>query len=251
MQSTRLKNAPIKEAVIHFQFSEGSQLSQSVIKKIGENVLNKIFPTQNEMFLITMEHDFNSTIKKVKSSDSQKIIGLRFQDAENNWVFQLRTDSLSLSKLKNYISWEEIKDFALKLLHEIKPQIPASKFSRISARYINQFSLTFKDDIIENNLFLVPLIPNGVPTSIDAFDLRIIISKEEEGLKSIVNEAVSPIIQTKGLYNIVLDIDTIKESEYSLKGIKKIENDLELIRNFKNQIFFNSLTEQTLSLFNK
>ncbi len=100
MEKRKLKNPPIREAVFDLRFATDTQISVDVIKVIAQE-LKDFFPIQNEMFQITVEHKFLQEQKKVESSDSLNSNGIRFQDLENKWVFQVRVDGITLSKLKN------------------------------------------------------------------------------------------------------------------------------------------------------
>jgi len=48
--------------------------------------------------------------------------------------------------------------------------------------------------------------------------------------------------------SLIFDIDVFRQVEYN-KNMNEIWNDFDKLRNFKNDIFFNSITDKTKELF--
>ena len=77
--------------------------------------------------------------------------------------------------------------------------------------------------------------------------MHIEIPNIEIGALAIITQTMQKLTETQKL-PLIFDIDVIKTGNYSEKE-SDMWNDFDLLRQFKNEIFFKSITEKTKELF--
>jgi uncharacterized protein (TIGR04255 family) len=100
----------------------------------------------------------------------------------------------------------------------------------------------------ETYLRVAPAIPSELPQYISSFLTRVTIHDPQTDIVANVAQALEPNTQGQRLM-VILDIDAYKQSEFAIDDDPMIEQTLQQLRTFKNLIFFNSLTEETLRQF--
>lgn len=247
MSWQRLTTPPITEAALDLRFGEAPGDVLSKLDEISQH-LRQEYSTVNEVYQFNLgariEHGNDPRFNSKKSVD-----GYRLLSQNRSFVVQLRTAGVTISKLAPYSSWEELRDEAIKVVELIKQVFPILQFTRIALRYINNFNQVFQGPI-NYYLNILPAFSNNLPQSIDGFAIRLLLPKKEENLKSIVKVSIESTLNSDTVFKVVFDIDVYKEAKYDIKDIQLIFSDFELIRNFKNEIFFHGLTPDTLKNFN-
>lgn len=193
---------------------------------------------KQELFNITA----NLQNAQLTSSDP-KIIGYRLSDDEKDFVVLSRVDGILVSQIKKYTDFDS-------LMKELNTIIGSNSFarfsySRVACRFINEFNLPVNENP-RNYFNLFISLPSGFPEKLQRVKIETECqSADNENLSSIIKLTVSV---KSNEYSTILDTDShidLRESVDFLK-LKPYFND---IRNFKNQIFFNSLTPLSLNFF--
>ena len=91
-----------------------------------------------------------------------------------------------------------------------------------------------------------PTVPDKLPQGVSSFLTRIVIQEPDIKADAIITQSLEQIITDKA--PIMLDIDVFK---YNPNGIdeKDAWEILEKLRNFKNKIFFESITKKFKETF--
>lgn len=79
--------------------------------------------------------------------------------------------------------------------------------------------------------------------------IRLSLPKKVDELKSNILLQVDPIPNSEKNLKVLFDIDVYKESIIGIWETDRLFSDYGKIRDFKNEIFFTSLTERTLKFF--
>jgi len=121
-----------------------------------------------------------------------------------------------------------------------------SKITRIALRYINRIEVPlpfgdFKEYILTN-----PEIAPKLPQSLDHFYMQLVVQKPEILARAVITQTMETPTE-KNLLPLVLDIDVFKEALYTDE--KTMWDDIEKLRTFKNDIFFDSVTDKAKELF--
>jgi uncharacterized protein (TIGR04255 family) len=91
-----------------------------------------------------------------------------------------------------------------------------------------------------------PVVPDGLPQGVSSFLTRVVIHEPSTGANAVITQALEPV--GGEVAPVILDIDVFKLRP---EGIE--ENDawdtIEKLRHFKNQIFFQSITEKLKEMY--
>jgi uncharacterized protein (TIGR04255 family) len=91
-----------------------------------------------------------------------------------------------------------------------------------------------------------PEIAPGLPQGLSGFFMRLLIPDERSNCNAIVTETMEPPQQN--FLPLILDIDVFREAAFDVNATE-IWDTLERLRDFKNQIFFKSITDKAKELF--
>ena len=115
--------------------------------------------------------------------------------------------------------------------------------TKAALRYINHLKVPLPIMGFAEYLVAPPIVPGQLPHIVTSFLTRVIIVDSAIGAAANITQALDFISDG----NIILDIDVYKQAEFSVEGNDAWEM-LEKLRDFKNRIFFESVTERTLRL---
>lgn len=253
MNQQKLINAPIKEAVVDLKFTPNEAITLEILSNLSDS-LSDFFPNKQEWIIFNFGLQANlSKEKKEHSSNTElSINGYRLFDQKRNFILKFSKTSITLSKTTSYVSWEEIEELLLIIMEKAIKHLPEVAIERLGLRYVNEFNINFQDTPANDYLQILPSFPNEISSGVDAYSITIQLSKldNKKIVNSIIRQEVSPIGISQNM-RILLDIDAFNmNTSYSIKDIDSIISELQTLRNYKNEIFFNSLTKKTLNLFN-
>ena len=117
---------------------------------------------------------------------------------------------------------------------------------RVAVRYINR--IPFPPDVNIEELFRTgPRFPTDMSDDFSAYMSRIVLEDREHEMSAIVSQHIEP--STTGEKPVfVLDIDAYKADRFG-KDVTDLQACLTSLREFKNRIFFGSLTERLVQEF--
>jgi hypothetical protein len=123
-------------------------------------------------------------------------------------------------------------------LLDIRVELPEG----IDIARLESFHKDFKEYILTN-----PEVAPKLPQSLSHFFMQIVMPNQEIEASAIITETMEPPTENQRL-PLILDIDVFKEKIYA-DNKEEIWSDFENLRAFKNDIFFNSITDKTEELF--
>lgn len=243
-----LSHAPIREAVIDFRatFEASPKLSEELSNSIGQRIG---YPTRNVIH--RHQWGFEQTPDRIAHTRvDQGIVSLRFTSEDGKYIAQFKVDGFSLSRLEPYETWESFEEEAMRLLmvynEELKPQM----LTRVSTRFVNLISLRIDGQNMTDLLdyFVAPpTLPEPLRYPIGSFLSRIVFQNHEINATGILTHALESITDAKEA-PIVLDIDVFKEIE-GMPTEDWCRDNLRQLRDFKNELFFESVTAQTVERY--
>lgn len=243
---THLNNAPITEALIDIRLKVRNAFDVRKLESLYKDIEAK-YPAKKE------RHKWEGRLEFKKgeipiSAGSEKIDGYIFTSSNGKKIFQARIDGFTFNRLKPYETWEAFRDEALELW-ELYKTVLSSDITRVALRYINKFNIPlFPEPLKDFNEYLTaaPIVPEGLPQGLSSFLTRVVIHEPTIDAAAIITQAFEQIVDPKFL-PIILDIDVFKQKD--LIGEKEAWQTLESLRDLKNRIFFESITEKTKELF--
>ncbi len=240
-----LKNAPITEAIIDFRVKARPDLKAIEFAHVRSQLADR-FPKLDE------RRGFEATVELGRggSRAAARDLGLQgyfFKSADEKKVVQFRIDGFTFNKLRPYTKWEDIFPQAMEIWQLFWRVARPEVVTRLALRYINHIPLppTLKD--YDDYLRASPPIPPELPQYLSGFLSRITVHDPETDVAANIAQALetNPVA---GTITVILDIDAYKQGEYSPEE-PAIAETFQQLRRFKNDIFFNSLTDKTLRLF--
>jgi uncharacterized protein (TIGR04255 family) len=236
-----LKNAPIREALIDIQFEPHVSLED--IGKFSEALKHR-FSHPTKIWQQSFGVEF-SPVGDSRTSTEQATIGLRLESLDHGHVVQGRINGFTFSKLPPYNDWPDLRESAAEIWRIFVEVTRPMTVNRVAVRYINACPLPRTLADLSDYFTAAPQIPTELPQTLTAFLQRVVIVDHETGRTAAVTQALE---EPQGKVTVFLDIDCFY-------AIKVTPNDTELwstldsLREFKNNIFFSHITEQTVKLF--
>lgn len=240
-----LRNAPITEAVldIRVDFERAPEI-QDLEKVYPE--LKAEYPTKelNSVFQAT----FGISKGHPQAGFQGQPNGMMFKTQDGRKIVQMRVDGYTFNKLKPYDTWESFREEAETYWKLFVERTSPLKAVRIALRYINRFELPLPISKIGEFLNTGPKIGEEIQHTLDGFFLRFEIAQAGGDTKAIVSVLRDQSQKSTSHYAIILDIDAFQVVD-AKPGDEQIWSKFEEIRNFKNEVFFNSVTNETLNFF--
>ncbi len=239
----KFPHPPIKEAVFILNIVKSIS-----IEKIKELSKEPDLIKRYSIFQTSILNNFRIDAKKDSSSTSfQKLQdGLVFKTSEKTpeWVLQIKRNNILLHKVGNYSSWEnliiELKDILIVLDRKFGSDL---QIKDVGIRYINHIPIPNTQHLHE--LFkLLPQPLEGVPFNLNKFLLQ--LGVEEKGISGLIIESV---LELNSALNFIIDLRVTKLISNTSIRYENLESHLDEIRDFKNQLFFNIITEKLKPTF--
>ena len=240
-----LRNAPITEAIIDFRVKARTAFRPEEFAGLRTPLAER-FPNVDERRGVqtTFEVTQGPGPPLVKDLGLQ---GFFFKTSDGKTIAQFRVDGFTFNRLRPYTSWEELFPQAMELWRLYSSISKPDVITRLAVRYINRIVLPAGAVAFETYLRAAPVIPPELPQYISSFLTRITIHDPVTDIAAHVAQALEAGARGQQLA-VIFDIDAYKQSEFSTDD-PAIEQAFGQLRIFKNRIFFNSLTEDTLRGF--
>lgn len=233
-----LANAPITEALIDIRVKLPSNFDVKEIEAIHESIKEQ-YPVKKEQRKSEFRFEIGKEEAQVETSKNPKISGYRFETSDGKQILQMRLDGFTFSRLKPYNDWEKLLNEARRLWELYKDITRPELITRVAVRYINNLNIPMPIIDFGDYLTAPPVVPAGLPQGVSSFLNRVVVYEPARGAHAIITQALEQF--SPEVAPIILDIDVFKNQP---KGIdeKDAWDTLEHLRNFKNDIFFKSIT---------
>lgn len=241
-----LKNAPITEGLIDIRASVSRGIDLSALatahKRIEPEYVNKGQIVERQ---VSVELNAEAAASaKTLSRD----VGYRYHSQDEKYVAQFQLNGFTLSRLAPYESWENLCAEARKLWSVYADVASPEMATRVATRFINNLRLPMRQgDRFEEYLAASPQVPLTLPQSMLAFLQRLVIYNPELEANANITLVWQPGLITDSV-PVIFDIDVYRETQFSPRGTEMWDY-LSELRAFKNRIFFDSLTDKALALY--
>jgi len=240
-----LASPPITEAIIDFRVKARSGFRAQAFAALQNQLRNQFPKMEERRHFETMLHvSPGSTQAKTQELGLQ---GYFFKSDDGKNIAQFRVDGFTFNRLRPYTSLDDILPLAMEMWDVYCGVAKPEVVTRLAVRYINDIPLPPSLRELEDYLRAAPTIPPELPQGLSAFVSRVTIHQAEHRLTANIFQAFQSDITTRQI-KVILDIDVYKQHQYAVDE-SAISNTFQQLRTFKNQIFFNVLTDETLRLF--
>lgn len=238
-------NAPITEAILEIMVDLPKEFPVENLLKFPKPIKIRFQKLITKRYF---QAKFNFRGDVTVLPDEQKVLGYELHSDEEKKVLQSRLDGFAFSKLGSYYGWDSFHSEARELWEYYALVTQPSKIVRISLRYVNRIELPRHmekfDEYIRTNPQIAPDLPQGVSN----FFMRLEIPEQSiHGVAVMILTLEVPVDSEK--LPLIFDIDVMNQSQYDLENKEQIWIEFEKLRKFKNQLFFESITEKTKELF--
>lgn len=238
-----LHNAPIKEALIDIRVTSAVDLDS--LKQVHKLIIDR-YPEKKDIQVKTIGFDFSKN-KEMAASHDLEIIGYRYETEDGRNILQLKVDGFTFSRLEPYEDWESMVNEAKELWEKYTDIMHPKSITRIAVRYINAIALPLPIADFSDYITAAPIVPPELPQSLSGFLTRITINNPDTKSYCVVTQALEEGNDRN--VSFVLDIDAVitdenRVNEYA-PPYSRLWDDFEKLRDFKNKVFFNSITETT------
>jgi len=179
----------------------------------------------------------------------QSDLGVLVKSPDEKTQAQFRLNGFTLNRLDPYTSWEEIYPETKRLWRLYAEVAQPVAVLRLAARYINRLKLPLPVADLRDYLIEPARVPERLPQTVLAFLTRLVIHDSSLQQSVIVTQSSEPNPVDPEHATVLLDIDAFKE--VNLKPMQQDEIDRVLgdLHEFKNNIFFGSITQRASELF--
>jgi uncharacterized protein (TIGR04255 family) len=240
-----LRRDPIQEAVIDFRAGGATTLSDAAAAASVVSALSDRFPKHEERRKFETRIELKSG-KFVTENQDEGFFGVFLSSQDDQTVAQFRRDGFTLNRLKPYTGWATLLPLVLDLWDAYVSVAHPDHVARVALRYINRLDLSLeagKD--FSSYLRSAPEIPPELPQEVAGFQTRVTIVQPDGSMANIIQTLEQS--STERMV-ILLDIDAYRNGPMPV-GREAIRPILESLREFKNRVFFESVTETTLRFY--
>jgi len=185
-------------------------------------------------------------LEVTRQGASRAPIGFRMEDKERVLIF--RTNGFTYSKLAPYKKWNDLREAAKALWAEFVQVVKPEVVTRIAVRYVNVLPLPVDLDDFSSFLEAAPSVPKALPQGLASFLQRVVMVDPQQGRQAIVTQALENSQQAGNTVDVILDIDAFRQIR-AASSADEVWSGLDNLRDFKNDIFFEHITERTASIF--
>ncbi len=235
-----LRKAPIREALIDIQVNPRSDLETNEMKQFHD-LISADYPKEQ---IQTQFHISLSLGQTRKTAHTEEPWGFRYESEDGRQVVQARRDGYTFSRLEKYETWANLRSEAVRLWKIYQEIARPDSVKRVAVRYINSFKI---EAPFKKYLQAPPISPPGLSVSIQEFLTRFVVHNDALDASAIITQALKKL-DMDGINPLILDIDVYKVVALDPDD-KQIWSIIDSFHDLKNDLFFNSITDETMETF--
>jgi len=242
---TVFPNAPITEALLDIRVELSKDVDLNKLASFHDFIKER-FPEKQERVSFETAFQLSAEGPTVLPS-SKKPDGYLFRSPTEHKIVQARLDGFTFNKLRPYEKWESFCTESRELWNIYFKMANPIKITRIALRYINRIDIPLPITDFKKYILTTPELAPKLPQALEHFFIQLVVPNPDVQAKAIITQTMQKPINDKTL-PLILDIDVFQEEVY-MGNQTEIWDMFEKLHIFKNEIFFNSITEKTKELF--
>jgi uncharacterized protein (TIGR04255 family) len=238
-----LNKAPIREALVDVQFE--APLTLERLQTFVDSVRDK-FRDVSTVWEQALGFEVSPGVEPRANEASSTPVGFRLSDEAR--VLIARRTGFTYSRLPPYEDWDELRQAGKEMWDKFVEIARPDLVNRTAVRYINLLPLPIVNEEFATYLTAAPTVPAKLPQGLASFLQRVVMVDPTGNRVAVVTQALEGPPLVEGRVQVLLDIDAIrtKTMQSTDAGVWESLDDL---RHFKNDIFFEYITEPTARLF--
>lgn len=240
-----LTRAPITEALIDICVDLPSDVDLGTLSGFCDRV-SENYPTHRTRTAWQGRIEFNKDRKPKILEPVGGPDGHLLTSRDGAQVVQARLDGFTFSRLKPYKDWKDLRNEARRLWNLYRDIAQPAQITRIAVRYLNRLELPGPVARYSHHMNTIPSIASVLPSSLTGFLMRLEIPFTSPTATVLLTEALDR--RDDRPTALILDIDAFRKEEISTDD-PDLWTRLEELREIKNRVFFGSLTQETVELY--
>jgi uncharacterized protein (TIGR04255 family) len=241
----KLRNAPVTEAVVDIRARlQTGPVDLKRVARFGELVRSE-YPISDTQTTTAFEMDTRTGATKTKVDT----VGGLFRTADGLYAIQAKAEGFSCSRLRPYVDWDSMVSEARRLWQLYRTVFEPEKVMRISTRFINRIEFPAAGFDFDDYLTIGPRLPEGTPQMLSSFANTVSLPGLAPHTLCIVRCQFDQAWLSNEKVGVVLDLDIIRDCSLSASDDAQIWGQVNSLRSLKNAVFFGSLHEKAVELF--
>ncbi len=238
--------APITEAILDLKVILPDNFPIERFLDIHARVRDR-FPTSEPIHVGSLAIQAGP---EIQIDASRQHSGFLFRSKDGLRIFQATLQGFTFNRLAPYNSWEEFSNDARNLWEIYKDICKPAFVTRAAVRYINRIDIPVEGPIkLQDYLKTAPDIASGLPQkNLSSFFMQHQIPQEDLNCMLVINETLA-LPPSPGFISVIFDIDLFRQQAWQSDD-EDIWDFLTQLRERKNQVFRESITEKTEELIN-
>lgn len=245
MNWERFPKAPISEAILDIAVQFASPVDLARLETFQE-LIHERYPVKRNR--VTWQGQIQLEEERFAQEVRRGAQGFMFRSADDTRVVQVRQDGFTFNWLKRYDSWEGLRDEARPHWERYKEIFRPEAVSRLGLRYINRIEIPLPISDFREYVKTAPDVAPGLPQGLSALFLRLEIPDLTRGVVAIITETMQPPVDDGKRLPFIFDIDIVCGATFEPSS-PAIWDKFEHMREYKNEIFFASVTERAKEMF--
>jgi uncharacterized protein (TIGR04255 family) len=241
----RLRNPPITEAIIDLRAELAAGFDVTRLRA-AESLLSGSYVLDREQHLFVRTVTLAGNPENGVDRTDTSLTGYAFRSSDQRFVAQLSVEGLTVSQLQAYTNWEDLAEEAARLWDVYVQVALPRRILRAGTRYLNRIRVPLTGGKLDDYFNTLPAIPERVPQSVTNLLVRMVLHEEEPPFSVSITEFLEPTEDDSVC--MILDIDAFSRETYEMDA-GTVWNALAGLRDLKNRVFFGSVTDKTLGLF--
>ncbi|HCF38116.1 MAG TPA: hypothetical protein DER56_03435 [Thermosipho africanus] len=244
-----LNNPPVVAAIFQLKYV-AKELSINSFLTLDSQIKNNL-PHRSDNIHVGIDLGNSSIplgVSSIHAKSDAKINSYVYSSEDKKTKLEITENSVTFIDESPYIGWSHFKESATKFFNILSEILNKTKIVRTSIRFINRFSFEKFDSPEEYFNTLISSTNDGeLPYPVQQYGFKIIMVVPNSNIHSIVNQNVEVVPPSP--FNYTFDIDVLDKDEYPF-NIVIITEKSESLREIKNKIFFENITQKTIDLCN-
>ena len=237
------ENAPIILSIIQFRYSKIESFDIKIVKNLA-NKFKSEFPIINERFVHSIVVNNGGNSETSVSIEDKQFDGIQIMSKNRQEIFTITETKFTFQSHEKYTGWENFRNKAFKFWNIFNQLFNVNELNGISLRYVNKINLPL--DLKQTNKYFTTYLKDDKNSfSIGNFQFKFTSFERENNFKINISHLLDAPLEDSVPY--IFDIDVLY-NEKMKSDDESVLNLFEKIRNKKNELFNNGITEETKKL---
>lgn len=245
----KLKRPPVVIAIMQLKFDQDA-ISLDEFSKY-DSALKRLYPNRRDNIQVGLDFgDVNIPLGKstITSRSDARLKARVYFSNDQKIKFELSEGTVSFTDERKYTCWDNFQEQAIRSLSVINDLLCNIEIKRTSIRFINSFSFKeFENPQDYFNTVISYKENKALPFPLRRYSFRMTMDVPDTDIYTIVNQGVDLVKPDQ--YSYTLDIDVLDKQRIFFAKESLLEI-LSGLREVKNTVFFNTITDKTIGLCN-